>query len=76
MEAIFRAIAESQPPYVDDVQRRSGLAPSEFDAAVKDLIGQNLLMKDSAPHGLLLYPTMRWSESQALLMLKEAQSEG
>jgi hypothetical protein len=53
--AVLRAIDLTRPPYADEVQRKAGLPPDEFKAAVSALRRRGIVARFTAPKGELLY---------------------
>ncbi len=51
--------ASNAAPYLDVLQRAAGLTAAEADFAMRQLVSTGLLMRCSAPGGVLLYPTLR-----------------
>ena len=57
---LMRAIKNAtSAPYVDTLKRLSRLTDDAFDRAAKQLVDSGLVQRCSAPHGVLLYPTLR-----------------
>jgi hypothetical protein len=55
MRTVLRAIQATQPPYSDEVRRRSRLTDALFETAISALIDRRLVQRFSAPKGSLLY---------------------